>query len=634
MSTLQQQTQLLLLCSLLLIRAPAPSMSSLLSTETDDFIDWWQHAVFYQIYPRSFKDSNGDGIGDLQGIISKLPYLAETGITATWLSPIFQSPMVDFGYDISDYRSIQSEYGSMSDFEQLVHTATTLGIKIVLDFVPNHSSDQHEWFKKSVAKEPGYEDFYIWSDGKLDEDGKRQPPNNWQSVFYGSAWEWNEEREQYYLHQFTKEQPDLNFRNAAVVQAMDDVMLYWLQKGVAGFRIDAVNHLFESETLADEPLSGKSTDPLSYDYTRHIYTKDLPEVLDMVQHWRQLLDDYTAKHPAGGARIMMTEAYAGLRELADYYEDANGVRGSHLPFNFNFISNVNGESDARDFVYNVEKWLVYMPRGHAANWVMGNHDNPRVATRFGADSVDAMNMLLMTLPGVAVTYNGEELGMEDNKEISWEETVDPPARNAGELDFQKVSRDPARTPFQWSSARNAGFSDAARTWLPVNPNYVQLNLKSQQLAKKSHYKVYKLLIELRKLPVLRRGRFSIEPLSRAVFAIKRSLKDYNTLVTIINVSDKEQIVNLTDFINRPQQLIVAVAGVDSTYEPGDYSNRNGSQQLLLPPNAGIILWEQDAIMSAQRRQLVKQLIKSFNVVLVALLIYNLWRHKWTKVNFN
>ncbi|XP_062132335.1 maltase 2-like isoform X2 [Drosophila sulfurigaster albostrigata] len=609
-------------------------MSSLLSTETDDFIDWWQHAVFYQIYPRSFKDSNGDGIGDLQGIISKLPYLAETGITATWLSPIFQSPMVDFGYDISDYRSIQSEYGSMSDFEQLVHTATTLGIKIVLDFVPNHSSDQHEWFKKSVAKEPGYEDFYIWSDGKLDEDGKRQPPNNWQSVFYGSAWEWNEEREQYYLHQFTKEQPDLNFRNAAVVQAMDDVMLYWLQKGVAGFRIDAVNHLFESETLADEPLSGKSTDPLSYDYTRHIYTKDLPEVLDMVQHWRQLLDDYTAKHPAGGARIMMTEAYAGLRELADYYEDANGVRGSHLPFNFNFITNVNGESDARDFVYNVEKWLVYMPRGHAANWVMGNHDNPRVATRFGADSVDAMNMLLMTLPGVAVTYNGEELGMEDNKEISWEETVDPPARNAGELDFQKVSRDPARTPFQWSSARNAGFSDAPRTWLPVNPNYVQLNLQSQQLAKKSHYKVYKLLIELRKLPVLRRGRFSIEPLSRAVFAIKRSLKDYNTFVTIINVSDKEQIVNLTDFINRPQQLIVAVAGVDSTYEPGDYSNRNGSQQLLLPPNAGIVLWQQDAIMSAQRRQLVKQLIKSFNVVLVALLMYNLWRHKWTKVNFN
>ncbi|XP_034475194.1 maltase 2-like isoform X1 [Drosophila innubila] len=608
-------------------------MSSLLNTETEDFIDWWQHAVFYQIYPRSFKDSNGDGIGDLQGIISKLPYLADTGITATWLSPIFQSPMVDFGYDISDYMAIQTEYGSMSDFEQLVHKASSLGIKIILDFVPNHSSDKHEWFKKSAAREAGYEDFYIWSDGQLDEEGQRQVPNNWQSVFYGSAWEWNEQRQQYYLHQFTKEQPDLNFRNPAVVQAMDDVLLYWLNKGVAGFRIDAVNHLFESESLSDEPLSGKSVDPLSYDYTEHIHTKDLPEVLDMVQHWRQLLDDYTAKHPTGGTRIMMTEAYAGLRELADYYEDANGVRGSHLPFNFNFISNVNGDSDARDFVYNVEKWLIYMPRGHAANWVMGNHDNPRAATRFGTDSVDAMNMLLMTLPGVAVTYNGEELGMQDNLEITWEETVDPPARNAGELDFKKVSRDPARTPFQWSNSKNAGFSSADKTWLPVNANYPELNLESQQLADRSHYKVYKSLIELRKLPVLRRGRFSIEPLSRAVFAFKRTLKDHNTLVTIINVSDEEQLVNLTDFINRPQQLIVEVAGVDSTYEPGDYSNRNGSQQMLLLPHSGIVLREH-VIMSAQRRQMIKQIIKSFNVVLVALLMYNLWRHKWTKVNFN
>lgn len=395
----------LLLSSVLLILAPDPTMSGLMSSQSEDFIDWWQHAVFYQIYPRSFKDSNGDGVGDLQGVTSKLPYLADTGITATWLSPIFKSPMVDFGYDISDYRSIQPEYGSMADFEQLIATANKLGIKIILDFVPNHTSDEHEWFLKSAAREPGYEDFYVWADGKRDARGERALPNNWQSVFYGSAWQWHEQRQQYYLHQFTKEQPDLNFRNPAVVQAMDDVLLYWLNKGVAGFRIDAVNHLFENETLPDEPLSGKSTDPLSYDYTRHIYTKDLPEALEMVQHWRRLLDDYTAKHPQGPTRIMMTEAYAGLRQLADYYESAEGVRGSHLPFNFHFITDVNGSSDARDFVYNVEKWLIYMPRGHAANWVMGNHDNPRVASRFGAASVDAMNMLLMTLPGVAVTYN-------------------------------------------------------------------------------------------------------------------------------------------------------------------------------------------------------------------------------------
>ncbi|XP_032584718.1 maltase 2 isoform X1 [Drosophila mojavensis] len=637
---LNRATQLILICSLLWIEAPGLSMSSLVSSQTEDFIDWWQHAVFYQIYPRSFKDSNGDGIGDLQGIISKLPYLAETGITATWLSPIFQSPMVDFGYDISDYRAIQPEYGSMADFDQLVHKASSLGIKIILDFVPNHSSDQHEWFKKSVARDPVYENFYVWADGKKNEQGILQPPNNWLSVFYGSAWEWNEQRQQYYLHQFTKEQPDLNYRNPAVVQAMDEVLLFWLNKGVAGFRIDAVNHLYEREDLADEPLSGKTADPLSYEYTKHVHTKDLPEVLAMVQHWRQLLDDYSAKHPDGVTRIMMTEAYADLHVLMDYYETADGVRGSQMPFNFHFITDVDCDSDARDFVYNVEKWLIYMPRGHAANWVMGNHDNPRVASRFGSASVDAMNMLLLTLPGIAVTYNGEELGMEDYREISWEDTVDPPARNAGKKDYKKVSRDPERTPFQWSNASNAGFSTAAKTWLPVNPNYLGLNLAAQQEAARSHYKVYKALIELRKLPTLRRGRFSIEPLSRAVFALRRTLKDYETIVTIINVSAKEQLINLTDFINGPHKLIVEVAGVESTYNPGDFlfmasshkSDKNW--QLQLSPFTGLVLSHGPVGMSAQRRLLLKQIIKSFNVVLVALLMYNLWRHKWTKVNFN
>lgn len=395
----------ILLFSLLLQQETGSVMSGLVKSESEDFIDWWQHTVFYQIYPRSFKDSNGDGIGDLRGITSQLQYLADTGISATWLSPIFQSPMVDFGYDISDYKAIQPEYGTMQDFEELIDTAYNLGIKVVLDFVPNHSSDQHEWFLKSAAKEPGYEDFYVWHDGVLQDNGTRSPPNNWQSVFYGSAWQWHEGREQFYLHQFTKEQPDLNFRNPKVVQAMDNVLLFWLNKGVAGFRIDAVNHLFEDEALQDEPLSAKTQDPLSYDYTRHIYTRDLPEVLQMVQHWRKLLDDFSAKHPEGPTRIMMTEAYAGLTQLADYYEDESGTKGSHLPFNFHFITDVKGDSDARDYVYNVEKWLIYMPRGHAANWVMGNHDNPRVASRFGPASVDAMNMLLLTLPGVAVTYN-------------------------------------------------------------------------------------------------------------------------------------------------------------------------------------------------------------------------------------
>lgn len=371
--------------------------------ELEDNINWWRHEVFYQIYPRSFKDSDGDGIGDLKGITSKLQYFVDTGITAIWLSPIYKSPMVDFGYDISDYRDIQPEYGTLEDFDELIAKANQLGIKVILDFVPNHSSDEHEWFKKSAAREPGYEDFYVWEDGTLSDNDTHVPPNNWVSVFSGSAWQWHEERQQFYLRQFTSGQPDLNYRNPAVVQAMDEVLLYWLQKGVAGFRIDAVIYIYEDEQLRDEPLSGSTSDPNSVDYLEHIYTRNQPECYGLIQHWRQLLDNYTADNP-GPVRIMMTEGYADLSLLMNYYEDEDGVLGAHFPFNFDFITELNANSVAQDFVYFIQRWLTYMPPGHAANWVMGNHDNPRVASRYGVGTVDAMNMLMMTLPGIGITY--------------------------------------------------------------------------------------------------------------------------------------------------------------------------------------------------------------------------------------
>lgn len=237
--------------------------------------DWWQNTVFYQIYPRSFMDSNGDGVGDIKGITSKLWHLKEAGIEATWLSPIFKSPMVDFGYDIADYRKIHEEYGTMEDFEELIKKANELGIRIILDFVPNHTSDQHEWFQKSVNREPGYEDYYVWHDGLIAEGGEAVPPNNWISVFYGSAWTYHPVRQQFYLHQFTKEQPDLNFRNVKVREEMKDVLRFWLAKGVAGFRIDAVNHLYEDEEFQDEPASGRDSDPMNYNFLDHFYTKDL-----------------------------------------------------------------------------------------------------------------------------------------------------------------------------------------------------------------------------------------------------------------------------------------------------------------------------------------------------------------------
>ncbi|XP_050320995.1 maltase 2-like [Bactrocera neohumeralis] len=547
--------------------------------------DWWKHMILYQIYPRSFMDSNGDGVGDLQGIMMKLPYLAETGIQAVWLSPIFKSPMVDFGYDISDFKDIHSEYGTMKDMEMLITESKRLGIKIIMDFVPNHTSNQSVWFEKSVNKEDGFEDFYIWADAKLDKKGNRMPPNNWQSVFYGPAWTWNEKRSQYYLHQFTPAQPDLNFRNPKVVEAMDDVLRFWLDKGINGFRVDAVNHLFEDVKLRDEPISGKTDDMNSYEYTKHIYTKDMPEVLDMLQHWRKLMDDYTAKN-GGPARILMTEAYADLKTLMDYYETKDGKRGANFPFNFNFITDLDEHSDARDYVFNIQKWLTYMPRGNTANWVMGNHDNMRMATRFGPKRVDAMHMLMMTLPGVAVTYNGEEIGMQDYRDISWEDTVDPPARNVGREKYKQVSRDPERTPYQWNTQKNAGFSTAEKTWLPVHPNYKNLNLK-QQKSEKSHYSVYKSLVELRKMPALCKGRFHAEVLNRDVFAFERELKDDNSIITVINIGPRARAVNLTEVfdLKYQQKLTVMVAGSKSTHETG---KALAAEAVPLAPYEGLV----------------------------------------------
>lgn len=257
-------------------------ISGVIASDDDD---WWKKTVFYQIYPRSFKDSNDDGIGDLKGITSKLEHLKETGIGATWLSPIFASPMIDFGYDIADYKAIHTEYGTMEDFDELIAKAKELRIRIILDFVPNHTSDQHEWFIKSANREPGYEDYYIWRDGLVtdgDAAAAAVPPNNWVSVFYGSAWSYHPVRKQFYLHQFTKEQPDLNFRSAKVVDEMKDVLRFWLEKGVDGFRIDAVNHLFEDDEFKDEPASGQETDPLNYGFLDHIYTKDLVSLFSVV----------------------------------------------------------------------------------------------------------------------------------------------------------------------------------------------------------------------------------------------------------------------------------------------------------------------------------------------------------------
>ncbi|XP_062137459.1 maltase A3 [Drosophila sulfurigaster albostrigata] len=515
------------------------------TSSSDTTKDWWQVAQFYQIYPRSFKDSDGDGIGDLQGIISKLDHLKDIGVTATWLSPIFASPMADFGYDISDFFDIQPEYGTLDDFDQLIAAANERGLKIILDFVPNHSSDENIWFTKSVKREKGYEDYYVWHDGYLNAStGVREPPSNWLQAFRGSAWEWNDERQQYYLHQFAVKQPDLNYRNPAVVAQMKRVLTFWLNRGVAGFRIDAVPWCFEVVPDAegrypDEPLSGYTDDPDDSSYLKHIYTQDQPETVDMVYQWRTLLDDYKRIH-GGDTRVLMVETYSSLDYVMQFYGNRT-TKGAQIPFNFQFIVGGNGDKNntllnATGFVKIINSWLSQMPAGQTANWVMGNHDQRRVGSRYGEHRIDTMNMLQMFLPGVSVTYQGEELGMTD-LDISWADTRDPAACNSNESIYEQFTRDPARTPFQWSSEANAGFSTNSSTWLPINPNYVTVNVETETAADSSHLKLYKQLVTLRQTRTLQYGSTRYAAVNDNVVAIKRSLSGETSYVLVANVLD-------------------------------------------------------------------------------------------------
>ncbi|KAM3964636.1 maltase A1-like [Aphomia sociella] len=535
-------------------------------------LEWWESTIFYQIYPRSFKDSDGDGIGDLNGITENLEHLKELGIGATWLSPIFKSPMYDFGYDISDFYDIQDEYGTMEDFERLIAKANELDIKIILDFVPNHGSNESVWFEEALKGHEKYYDYFVWEDGVVDENGDLQPPNNWISVFRKSAWEYREEVGKYYLHQFVIGQPDLNYRNPAVVEEMKNVIRFWLDKGVAGFRVDAIAHLFEVDKelfggkYPDEPLSGDlNADPLSYSYLSHIYTIDHDLTFDMVYQWREVLDEYKEKD--GLSRVMMTEAYSSPQMTMRYFGDGDR-EGSHMPFNFVLISDVNGGSTASEIKYALDKFLAYKPIDKRANWVAGNHDNNRVASRFSPDLVDGLNMIVLLLPGIAVTYMGEEIGMVDGF-VSWEDTVDPSGCNTDDpINYWTESRDPARTPFQWNSDKNAGFSSADKTWLPVADGFETLNVEVQKSIERSNLNVYKTLALLRTESTFRYGRYESVALNSDILAFRR-WENGVTYVVIINFRDVGYTVDLRYFENVVGNLEVVVSSIQSPKTAGD-----------------------------------------------------------------
>jgi alpha-glucosidase len=440
---------------------------------------WWQTGVIYQIYPRSFQDSDQDGVGDLQGIIHRLPYLVELGVDAIWLSPIFTSPMADFGYDIADYIDVDPLFGTLADLDNLIHAAHRHQLKLILDFVPNHTSEQHPWFVESKAsRNHPKRDWFIWRD-PAPEGG---PPNNWLSEFGGSAWEFDPATNQYYYHTFLSAQPDLNWRNPAVRSAMHDVMRFWLRRGVDGFRVDAVWYLIKDDQFRDNPLNCDfRPGGLPRDALIPLYTADLPEVHGAISGMRRVVDEFPD-------RVLLGEIYLPFERLVSYYgRDLDGV---HFPYNFALLT---ATWDARNLARLIDEYEAALPPGGWPNWVLGNHDRPRLATRIGPDQARVAAILLMTLRGTPTLYYGDEIGMQQVT-ILPEHVQDPFEKNVPGIG---IGRDGCRTPMQWDATRFAGFSHA-EPWLPVADNFRQENVQSFRLEKGSLYRLYRRLIDFRR----------------------------------------------------------------------------------------------------------------------------------------
>jgi alpha-glucosidase len=450
---------------------------------------WWRRGVFYQIYPRSFQDSGADGVGDLEGIIARLPYVQALGVDAVWLSPIFPSPMADFGYDISDYTGIDPLFGAMADFDTLIGAVHDGGLKLILDLVPNHTSDQHPWFVESRgSRDNPRRDWYIWRDPAPDGG----PPNNWLSEFGGSGWQYDSATGQYYYHAFLAQQPDLNWRNPEVRCAVYDAMRFWLRKGVDGFRVDVIWHLIKDARFRDNPPNPdyrEGRPPHELYLTR--YSADQPEVHEVIAEMRRVIDEFDA-------RVLIGEIYLPLHRLVTYY--GRDLAGANLPFNFALLSAPWHARAIETIIADYEKAL---PAGAWPNWVLGNHDRPRVASRVGADQARAAAMLLLTLRGTPTLYYGDEIGMHQVA-IAPDQVRDPFEKNVPGIG---VGRDGCRTPMQWDATRNAGFS-IARPWLPLAPDFARENVANLAADAGSILSLYKALIALRKrLPELVYGNY-------------------------------------------------------------------------------------------------------------------------------
>ncbi len=519
---------------------------------------WWKEGVFYQIYPSSFADSNSDGIGDLPGIISKLPYLENLGIDAIWLSPIYPSPMADFGYDVAHYCDIDPIFGTMDDFNDLLKKAHEKGIKIILDLVFNHTSHLHPWFLESrSSRNNPKRDWYIWADPLK---GKR-PPNNWQSVFGGKAWEWDQSTGQFYLHSFAREQPDLNWRNPEVRKALFEVIRFWLTKGVDGFRLDVVNYFLKDEKLRSNPWKPGLR---PYDMQHHFHDKDQPETPLLMKEIRQVVDEFPGRMTVGEVDSR------DLKKIALYYGTEDGL---HLNFNFNFLEQPWNPGKFQSAVLGWEK--ILKEKGWPA-YTLSNHDVPRHMSRYGncPERARIAAAMLLSLRGTPFLYYGEEIGMQQVR-LPRHQIKDPVGRRYWPF---HPGRDGSRTPMQWDESPNAGFT-AGNPWLPVSPNYQYINCNQQEKDTGSLLNFYRDLIACRKKSeALRRGSI-------------RFLKDKpEGVLAYERTTAREKVLIFLNFLPEKIELTPPAARSYTTlFTRPDRPAKLQKGKLFLPPHSLIFL---------------------------------------------
>jgi alpha-glucosidase len=592
---------------------PTPVQLRAAATPTID-ATWWKHAVIYEIYPRSFQDSNGDGIGDLNGITQRLDYLQKLGIDAIWIAPMYPSPQVDFGYDISNYEAVDPQYGTLADFDHMLAAAKAKNIRIVLDMVLNHTSDQHPWFVESASSRTNPRaDWYVWSDGvsatspkvtayqrrfiAQSAHGPVVPPNNWISLFGGSAWEWVPARQQFYYHKFYKQQPDLNWRNPAVEGAMFAAMRFWLDRGVAGFRLDAVPTLFEDAKLRDEPIAAPGTNPQGDPNVSDIYTNMLPEVHDVLRRMRKMIDTYPDN------RVLIGETYLPNSAALDQWYGGAAHNELQLPMDmlvgFHREGGVNARNVALDLPH-FRQTLTEMETELNGNWpllVFDNHDNIRSWDRFGdgvhnAEIARVLATILLTTRSTALMYYGEELGMATHTPTRVEDVRDPIGITGWP---REKGRDGERTPMQWSNAEvDAGFSTAAQTWLPIGADAATVNVATESADPHSLLNWYSTLIAMRRdKPALHDGGIvMLDTRNPSVLSYARTAAaDSKPIIVSVNMTAQPQTINLdlaaAGIAAHGIKLLLADAS------PADLTCKDCGQppmtvDLTLPPYASLV----------------------------------------------